>query len=130
MKKLWIILGFFAVMMGFSVWEIVATRAFYRETVQILDSVESSFAAHADALDDPDNLAQIDRLETHWYGGRKLVLTFGNHTVLRNADERITALCEYARQNEYSDAMVSLRQTQRYVTDLLSDVYPSLTNLL
>ena len=107
-------------MMGFAVWEIVATTNFYKETVSILGEIESSFTVYADSLDCEENLES----------GRRLVLMFGNHTVVRNADERITALGEFARQNEHSDAMVSLRQAQRYISDLMQDVYPGATNLL
>lgn len=130
MKKLLIILGFFAVMMGFAVWEIVATTNFYKETVNILGEIESSFTVYADSLDCEENLETVRKLEKHWESGRRLVLMFGNHTVVRNADERITALGEFARQNEHSDAMVSLRQAQRYISDLIQDVYPGATNLL
>ncbi len=130
MKKLLIILGFFAVMMGFSVWEIVSTTAFYRETVNILGELEQSFEQYGDELDAPENIAVLEKLERHWESGRTLVLMFGNHTVVRNADERITALGEFTRQNEHSDAMVSLRQTQRYITDLMGDILPNVTNLL
>ena len=130
MKKLLVILGFFAVMMGFAVWEIVSTTKFYRTTLELLDELDKSFAVYEEQLDARENLAVLERLEAHWESGRDLVLMFGNHTVVRNAEERITALGEYTRQNEFSDAMVSLRQTQRYVADLLQDVYPSATNLL
>lgn len=130
MKKLFIILGFFAVMMGVAVWEIVATTRFYRETVSLLFNLEQSFEVYADELDSPENIAELEKLERHWASGRNLILTFGNHTVIRNADERMTALGEFTRQNEHSDAMVSLKQAQRYISDLMRDVYPSLTNLL
>lgn len=129
MKKLLVILGFFAVMMGFAVWEIVATAKFYKETVSILGELEQSFAQE-EALDDPQTLQVLEKLETHWNDGRNMILMFGNHTVVRNADERITALGEFTRQNERSDAMVSLRQAQRYINDLMRDVYPGVTNLL
>lgn len=129
MKKLLVILGFFAVMMGFAVWEIVATTKFYRTTLDLLGELENSFTVYEDRLDSAENIASLEKLEAHWESGRKLVLMFGNHTVVRNAEERITALGEYTRQNEFSDAMVSLRQTERYVSDLLQDVYPCATNL-
>lgn len=130
MKKLVIILGFFAVMMGFAVWEIVTTTKFYKETVSLLGELEDSFAIYEETLDDPQNLNVLEKLENHWFGKRNIVLMFGNHTVVRNADERITALGEFTRRNELSDAMVSLRQAQRYITDLMHDVYPNIGNLL
>lgn len=130
MKKLLVILSFFAIMMGFAVWEIVATTKFYRETINMLDELEKSFAVYEERLDSDENIAVLEKLEKHWDKGRNLVLMLGNHTVVRNADERMTALGEFTRQNEFSDAMVSLRQAQRYVADLMRDVYPSATNLL
>lgn len=130
MKKLCIILAFFVVMMGFAVWEIISTVNFYKGTITRLGDLEESFAVYSEQLDAPENLAVLEELERYWFGGRNLVLMFGNHTVIRNADERMTALCEFTRQNELSDAMVSLRQAQRYVGDLMRDVYPSATNLL
>ncbi len=130
MKKLFIILGFFAVMMGFAVWEIVATTSFYKETLGLLGELEESFETYSEQVDTPESLQVLEKLENHWNDGRNLVLMFGNHTVVRNADERMTALGEFTRQNERSDAMVSLRQAQRYVSDLMRDVYPSATNLL
>ena len=130
MKKLIIILGFFAVMMSVAVWEVVATTRFYKETISLLDTLEESLATYDDELDAPENLAVLENLERHWNGGRNLILTFGNHTVIRNADERMTALGEFTRQNELSDAMVSLRQAQRYISDLMKDVYPGIVNLL
>ncbi len=129
MKKLVIILAFFAVMMGFAIWEIVATTDFYENTVNILNEVEERFAEHPDALDGEECMATVRKLESHWNGGRNLVLMFGNHTVVRNADERITALCEFARLNEHSDAMVSLMQAKRYISDLKQDVVPNWANL-
>ena len=117
-------------MMGFAVWEIVATTKFYRETINMLDELEKSFAVYEERLDSDENIAVLEKLEKHWDKGRNLVLMLGNHTVVRNADERMTALGEFTRQNEFSDAMVSLRQAQRYVADLMRDVYPSATNLL
>ena len=130
MKKLLVILSFFAIMMGFAVWEIVATTKFYRETINMLDELEKSFAVYEERLDSDENIAVLEKLEKHWDKGRNLVLMLGNHTVVRNADERMTALGEFTRQNEFSDAMVRLRQAQRYVADLMRDVYPSATNLL
>ncbi len=129
MKKLFVILGFFVVMMGFAVWEIVATTHFYEETVRLLDVLEESFETYAE-LDAPETLSDLENLERHWASGRKLILTFGNHTVVRNADERMTALGEFTRQNERSDAMVSLRQAQRYIRDMMGDLSPALHNLL
>ena len=120
MKKLVIILGFFAVMMGFAVWEIVTTTKFYKETVSLLGELEDSFAIYEETLDDPQNLNVLEKLENHWFGKRNIVLMFGNHTVVR----------EFTRRNELSDAMVSLRQAQRYITDLMHDVYPNIGNLL
>lgn len=129
MKKLFVILALFAVVIGLAVWEIVATTKFYDTTLNILDELEESFLTN-EQLDSDENLAVLNRLESHWQKGRKLVLVFGNHTVVRNADERVTALGEFTRQNERSDATVSLKQAQRYITDLKQDVYPNLSNLL
>lgn len=117
-------------MMGFAVWEIVATTSFYKETLGLLGELEESFETYSEQVDTPESLQVLEKLENHWNDGRNLVLMFGNHTVVRNADERMTALGEFTRQNERSDAMVSLRQAQRYVSDLMRDVYPSATNLL
>ena len=130
MKKLFIILGFFVVMMSFAIWEIVATTSFYKETIRLLGELEESFETYSEQADAPETLETLEKLEKHWNDGRNLVLMFGNHTVVRNADERMTALGEFTRQNERSDAMVSLRQAQRYIDDLMRDVYPSVTNLL
>ncbi|MDE6397709.1 MAG: DUF4363 family protein [Clostridiales bacterium] len=129
MKKLWIILGFFAVMAGLAVWEIVATTSFYKKTNALLYVLEQRFE-QVEEVDDPIALAALDELETHWKSGKKLVRTFGNHTVARGADERMVALGEFTRQNERSDAMVSLRQAQAYIRDLMHDLYPTFTNLL
>lgn len=128
MKKLFIILGFFAVMMGMAIWEVVATDRFYSETLRLLGELDSGFITY-DEVADAHNLAVLDELEKHWDEGRNLVLTFGNHTVVRNADERVTALCEFTRLNERSDASVMLRQAQRYIGDLRKDVYPGMTNI-
>ena len=130
MKKLLIILGFFVVMMRFAIWEIVDTTSFYKETISLLGELEESFETYSEQADAPETLETLEKLEKHWNDGRNLVLMFGNHTVVRNADERMTALGEFTRQNERSDAMVSLRQAQRYIDDLMRDVYPSVTNLL
>ena len=130
MRKLVIILGMFAVMIGAAVWEIVAVSKFYSRELELLSELEDSFSTYADDLSNPENIAVLEKMEKHWFGGRNLVLTFGNHNILRNADERITALGEYTRQNEHSDAMTSLRQAQRYVTDLRGDLYPTLKNLV
>lgn len=130
MKKLFVILGFFAVIMGLAVWEIVATTRFYRETVQILDEVETSMEIYSEQLDDPEHVKVVEKLESHWESGRKLIMMFGNHAVVRNAEERIIALGEFTRQNEHSDAMVSLRQAQQYISDIMHDVIPDFVNLL
>lgn len=128
MKKLFIILGFFAVMMGFAVWEVVAIDRFYSQTLNLLDELEEGFETYEQVADD-HNLAVLDELERHWDGGRNLILTFGNHTVVRNADERVTALCEFTRLDERSDASVMLKQARRYIGDLRKDVYPGMTNI-
>ncbi|MCI8459346.1 MAG: DUF4363 family protein [Clostridia bacterium] len=129
MKKLWIILGFFAVMAALATWEIVSVTAFYKKTVSLLDELETRITA-VEEVNDPAVLTTLERLETHWKGGKKLVRTFCNHTVVRGADERMTALGEFTRQNERSDAMVSLKQAQTYIRDLMHDLYPTLTNML
>ena len=129
MKKLLVILAMFSVVIGLAVWEIVATTKFYDKTLNLLGELEESFLTN-EQLDSDDNLAVLSRLERHWQSGRKLVLVFGNHTVIRNADERMTALSEFTRLNERSDATVSLKQAQNYIADLRQDVYPNLSNLL
>ena len=129
MRKLWIILGFFAVMAGLATWEIVATTSFYKKTDRLLAALDERFA-QVEEVDDPRALAALDELEKHWKSGEKLVRTFGNHTVARGADERMVALGEFTGRNERSDAMVSLRQAQAYIRDLMHDLYPTFTNLL
>ena len=47
MKKLFIILGFFVVMMSFAIWEIVATTSFYKETISLLGELEESFETYS-----------------------------------------------------------------------------------
>lgn len=116
-------------MAAMSVWEIVATTSFYKDTLRCLDALEREFAV-VEEVDAPSAIAALEKLEAQWERGRKLVRTFGNHTVARGADERMTALGEFTRQNERSDAMVSLRQAQTYIRDLMQDVFPTRTNLL
>ena len=130
MKKFLVIFGLFAVIMGIAVWELVATTRFYRETVQLLSEVETSMEAYSEQLDDPEHIKVLEKLESHWESGRSLIMMFGNHSVVRNAEERIVALGEFTRQNELSDAMVSLRQAQRYIADVMRDVVPDFINLL
>ena len=128
-KKLLIILGFFAVMMGFAVWEIVATTSFYKETLRLIDDVDACFETYEE-VDAPRSLEALGALERHWDKGHTLIMMFGNHTIVRNADERITALGAYTRLGERSDAVASLRQARHYIGDMMRDVYPQWTNLL
>ncbi len=130
MKRLWIILAVFAVMMGIATYEAVATRKFYGEMLQNLDALEASFAAHEDSLDDPENLAVLERVEKKWLGSKRLTLTFGNHTAIRNVDERIVSLGSYTRQNEYADAINCLKLAKQFITELKDDALPGLTNLV
>lgn len=130
MKRLLIILGVFAVMIGFAVWEVVATGKFYRESLSLLNELEDSFAVYEETLDDPENLRALEKVERQWNKGRRLVLGFGNHTTIRNIDERIVSLGTYTRENEYADAMSNLKLAQKFIEELLGDVYPNLTNLL
>lgn len=129
MKKLWIILILFAVMASLAVYETVTTTAFYRKTSRLLQDIQVRFVA-VEEVDDADTLRSIDALQKHWESGKKLLRAFGNHTVVRNADEKIVALCEFARLGERSDATVSLEQAVCFIQDLRKDLMPSLTNLL
>ena len=129
MKRLFVILGIFAVMIGFAVWETVATSKFYRDTLSLLNEVEESFAVYEDALDDPANLRVVEQAERKWNSGRRLMLSFGNHSTIRNIDERIVSMVTYARENEFADALTNLRLAQKFIDELARDAYPNLTNL-
>lgn len=129
MKRLFIILGIFAAMIGFAVWETVATSKFYRETLDLLHEVEESFAVYEEALDDPANLQVLEKAERKWKSGRRLMLSFGNHSTIRNIDERIVSMGAYARENEYADALSNLKLAQQFIDELQKDAYPNLTNL-
>ena len=129
MKRLFVILGIFAVMIGFAVWESVATSKFYRETLALLSEAEESFAVYEEALDDPANLRLVESVERKWQSGRRLMMSFGNHATVRNIDERIVSMGCYARENEYADALSNLKLAQQFINELLHDAYPNLTNL-
>ena len=128
-KRLFVILGIFAAMIGFAVWETVATSKFYRDTLAILDEVEESFTVYENALDAPDNLRVVEKAERKWNSGRRLMLSFGNHSTVRNIDERIVSMGTYARENEYADALANLKLAQKFIDELARDAYPNLTNL-
>lgn len=117
-------------MMGVAVYESVATRKFYGEMLQNLEVLEESFAAHEDDLTASETLALIERVEKKWFGAKRLTLTFGNHSAIRNVDERIVSLCSYARQNEYADAVNSLKLAKQFIGELKDDALPGLTNLV
>lgn len=130
MKRLLVILGVFAVMIGFAVFEIVATGKFYRETLALLSEAEESFAVHEEALDDPENIRVVEKVERKWKSGRRLLLGFGNHATIRNIDERIVSMGAYARENEYPDALCNLKLARQFIDELEKDLVPNLTNLL
>lgn len=129
MKKLVIILFVFALMMGGAITELVFTTRFFSTTYDLLLELEDSMLVNADALDNPETLLRLEKVEEHWNKGKRFALMLGNHTVIRNADERMTALSGFLRLNEHSDATVSLKQAENYIHDLISDNYPNITNL-
>lgn len=130
MKRLFIILGMFAVMITAAILEQVYCEKFFDATLQNLNQLEQSMLINEGQINNPETIDILDRTMAKWYSGEKYALMIGNHTVIRNACERLVALEGFVRLNEWADARVNLKQSHHYIQDLKTDSQISITNFL
>lgn len=129
-KRLIIILSMFALIMCGAVFEMVYSNNFLSDSLSQIDALEQSMILNEGNLNNPETLAAVKVVEDHWKKGEKIILMISHHTIIRNACERVVALGECVRQNQFADSMVNLKQSRHYIEDLQEDNSISITNFL
>lgn len=153
MKKLLIALAAFLLVIAASVVEIVYSTRSYSLLEQMggdcLKSIEVC-VDYKQALEkelsssgsqDPDTLARaqsvyssakekIERLKNEWEKKKCFAGFFGNHSIVKSVDERVTTLSTQADNGSWEDAGVSAAALTTYFKGLKDDTHPSPSNLI
>ena len=118
MKRLIIILTIFFAVIGVAIFETVHLNRFYKDFIGHLEYVRVQFEIDPENVDREECIEAVEKVRTHWEGGRRVTLMFTNNNVVRLLGERVSSLVEQTRINHADDAFVTLAITIDFIREL------------
>jgi len=129
-KKVVIISTIFAIILGVAVWEIVFTVKIHSSILNELYSIEDLVGDTPQRVDTQEIIVHADKLLDIWHKNKDTLVCFGNHTVIRNVDEKLQFLCATLKNNDTPAAPAALKTAISLVEAISNDSLPVITNLL
>lgn len=117
-------------MTGFAVWEIVFSTNLFKHIYSDLQTVEQSMEANEETgLDNPQTIAEMDKVIKRWEKNKEILFCFGNTTLMRGVDEKLVALDTMIKKDHKDDAFVTLALAKSLIKAVMNDTHPVPTNL-
>jgi hypothetical protein len=129
MKRLFLMLGLFALVAGFCIFDVVYTTRVYGETYEALRLANASIEAHAADLTHPETLELCEKAAADWEQNKRILSSITNHNIIRYIDEKFIALLEQVRRANVDDASVTVKVLMGYVEDLREESHPVWDNI-
>ena len=129
MKKLFLMLALFTLMLVAAGGDLWYTTAFLSKTHDNLDAARVSIEANAGHLDNPETVRLCEKANAEWEKGKGVLMMLMHHNVVRYVDEKFVSLLEQVRLNNNDDASVTVKVLISYVKDLREENYPVLSNI-
>ena len=129
MKKLFLMLALFAIMLAAAAGDLWFTTAFLTETHENLECAKTSIEANEEHLDNPETIRLCEYANAEWEKGKKGLMMLMHHNVVRYMDEKFVSLLEQVRLNNKDDACVTVKVLISYVKDLREENYPLISNI-
>ena len=130
MKKLFLMLALFTLMLCLAAADLWYTTAFLTDTHKNLEAARLSIEANEDNLDNPETVRLCEKANEGWEKGKKTLMMLMHHNVVRYMDEKFVSLLEQVRLNNKDDACVTVKVLISYVKDLREENYPIISNIL
>ena len=129
MKKLFLMLALFTIMLCAAAADLWFTTAFLTETHENLEAARISIHANEENLDNPETRRLCEKANADWEKGKKTLMMLMHHNVVRYVDEKFVSLFEQIRLNNKDDACVTVKVLISYVKDLREENYPLISNI-
>jgi len=130
MKRAIIIISLFAVMIGFSIGELVIHRHIYSRIHDDLLIVNTQMDEGKENLAESNAMQTMENTLEYWNSRKRFLSSVSNSNIIRFVDEHLTRLHGHLNQNMYDFARVQLAVTTAYLEDLIQELNPVPGNIL